>query len=252
MAIRATAYTIRTALLSSLISPPPSLALMAQSSSTPPTQYHDESPINLTGVFRWLPRWLRRYIPIGGNHQADEAGKSLFGMTVFLLSESMVFVGFFLSYILLRTTVAEVWVPAGIQGPSPSPSVIFHTVVLASSSFVIYFAERALSRGQLNQFRLLWLLTSAMGIYFLIGEAVEWAGLDFGLDTGLMGGTFYILTGFHGLHVATGIVLQMVMLGRSFLPDNYNNGHIGVSEVSLFWHFVDVIWLVLFALVYLW
>ncbi|MGB3299888.1 MAG: heme-copper oxidase subunit III, partial [Phormidesmis sp.] len=183
---------------------------MTQSSSPPPAQQRDESPIHLAGVVRWLPRWLRRYIPIGGNHQEDEAGKSLFGMTVFLLSESMIFVGFFLSYILLRTTVAEEWIPAGMQGPDASPSVVFNTVVLVSSSFVIYFAERSLTRGKLNQFRLLWLLTSAMGLYFLIGEAVEWAGLDFGLDTGLMGGTFYILTGFHGLHVATGVVLQMV------------------------------------------
>jgi cytochrome c oxidase subunit III len=80
----------------------------------------------------------------------------------------------------------------------------------------------------------------------------EWMGLDFGLTTGLLGGTYYLLTGFHGLHVLTGILLQLLMLGRSFRPHNYDKGHFGITAVSLFWHFVDVIWLVLLTLVYLW
>ncbi len=91
-----------------------------------------------------------------------------------------------------------------------------------------------------------------MGTYFLIGQAIEWNHLSFGLTTGLFGATFYLLTGFHGLHVFVGLILQVIMLVRSFLPGNYNGGHFGVSAASLFWHFVDVIWLVLFSLVYLW
>jgi cytochrome c oxidase subunit 3 len=127
-----------------------------------------------------------------------------------------------------------------------------NTAVLVSSSFVIYFAERALKRHKLKQFRWLWLLTSAMGTYFLIGQAIEWSHLSFGLTTGLFGATFYLLTGFHGLHVLTGILLQLLMLARSFIRDNYNSGHWGVSATALFWHFVDVIWIILFSLLYLW
>ena len=69
---------------------------------------------------------------------------------------------------------------------------------------------------------------------------------------GLVGGTFYLLTGFHGLHVLTGILLQMLMLARSFIPGNYNKSHFGVSATTLFWHFVDGIWVILFSLLYLW
>jgi cytochrome c oxidase subunit 3 len=127
-----------------------------------------------------------------------------------------------------------------------------NTAVLVSSSFVIYFAERALKRRKLNKFRLLWLATSVMGTYFLIGQAIEWSHLSFGLTTGLFGATFYLLTGFHGLHVLTGILLQLLMLARSFIPGNYNSSHWGVSATSLFWHFVDVIWIILFSLLYLW
>ena len=63
---------------------------------------------------------------------------------------------------------------------------------------------------------------------------------------------FYLLTGFHGLHVITGILLMGLMLYRSFLPNNYQGGEMGVESVSLFWHFVDVIWIILFVLIYLW
>ncbi|MGB7415500.1 MAG: heme-copper oxidase subunit III [Thermosynechococcaceae cyanobacterium] len=223
---------------------------MSQSSS-PTSAHRDESPLDLQNLHRRLPSWLQRFIPSGGGQHEDHHGKGMFGVTLFLLSESMVFVSFFASYIMLRLHTVD-WIPSGITGPQASADVILHTAVLVSSSFVIYFAERALDQNKLTRFRLLWLTTSAMGVYFLIGEVQEWQGLDFGLTTGLMGGTFYILTGFHGLHVATGIVLQTIMLGRSFRLHNYAEGHFGVSAAALFWHFVDVIWIVLFCLIYLW
>ena len=92
----------------------------------------------------------------------------------------------------------------------------------------------------------------AMGAYFLYGQAVEWSGLQFGFTSGTFGGTFYLLTGFHGLHVATGILLMGLMLVKSFIPGNYNGGEEGVKATSLFWHFVDVIWIILFVLLYAW
>lgn len=213
--------------------------------------HSDESPIPLEELRRFLPNWLKHFLPSGGGRAHDHRGKNMFGFTVFLLSESIIFVSFFFTYIVLRLTTSN-WLPPGIKGPDLSAPVIINSVVLVSSSFVIYFADRALERRQLNKFRLLWLTTSAMGVYFLVGEVREWLGLDFGLSTGLLGGMFYLLTGFHGLHVFTGIVLQMIMLVRSFIPGNYNHGHFGASATSLFWHFVDVIWIILFSLVYLW
>ena len=180
-----------------------------------------------------------------------EGDRLMFGFTVFLLSESMVFVSLIMSYIILRLT-AQQWLPPGVSGPELSTETIINTVVLLSSSGVIYFAERALDKGNIWLFRLLWLTTSAMGAYFLAGEIKEWLGLDFGINTGLVGGTFYLLTGFHALHITVGILLQMLMLLRSFRRGNYRGGSYGVSAVSLFWHFVDVIWIFLFSLLYLW
>lgn len=183
-------------------------------------------------------------------HEHDEAGNSKFGFIVFLLSESVIFLSFFAGYIVYKTTTVD-WYPEGVTGLATREPAI-NTVVLVSSSFVIYVAERYLHDKKLWGFRLFLTATMAMGAYFLYGQAVEWSELPFGVTSGLFGGTFYLLTGFHGLHVLTGILLQGVMLGRSFIPGNYDNGFFGVEATSLFWHFVDVIWIVLFGLIYLW
>ncbi|MEM9009067.1 MAG: heme-copper oxidase subunit III [Cyanobacteria bacterium P01_F01_bin.86] len=180
----------------------------------------------------------------------DEAGNSLFGFLIFLLSESVIFLSFFAGYIVYKTTAVD-WLPAGVEGLEVREPAI-NTVVLVSSSFVIYFAERYLHKENLWGFRAFWLLTMAMGSYFLYGQAVEWRSLEFGFTDGVFGGTFYLLTGFHGLHVLTGVLLQGLMLGRSFIPGNYDGGEFGVTATSLFWHFVDVIWIVLFILIYIW
>jgi cytochrome c oxidase subunit III len=184
------------------------------------------------------------------SHGHDVEGTSLFGFIVFLLSESVIFLSFFAAYIALKTTSVE-WLPPGISGLEVREPLI-NTIVLVSSSVVIYIAEEALKKKRLWLFRLFWLLTSAMGAYFLYGQAVEWSELQFGFTSGVYGGLFYLLTGFHGLHVLTGVLLQLLMLGRSLFPGNYDTGHVGVTEVSLFWHFVDVIWIILFLLIYVW
>jgi cytochrome c oxidase subunit III len=180
----------------------------------------------------------------------DEAGNSKFGFIVFLLSESVIFLSFFVGYIVYKTTTPD-WYPPGVTGLEVDAPRI-NTIVLVSSSFVIYVAERYLHDKKLWGFRLFLLATMAMGSYFLYGQAIEWHSLPFGFTSGLFGGTFYLLTGFHGLHVLTGLLLQGLMLMRSFFPSNYDNGFFGVEATSLFWHFVDVIWIVLFVLLYVW
>jgi len=180
----------------------------------------------------------------------DEAGNSKFGFIVFLLSESVIFLSFFVGYIVYKTTTAD-WYPPGVTGLDVDAPKI-NTIILVSSSFVIYVAERYLHDKKLWGFRLFLLATMLMGGYFLYGQAIEWRSLTFGFTSGLFGGTFYLLTGFHGLHVLTGILLQALMLGRSFYPGNYDNGFFGVEATSLFWHFVDVIWIILYILIYVW
>ena len=183
-------------------------------------------------------------------HGAEHPKNNLTGFIIFLCSESVIFLAFFSGYAVLKTSALN-WLPAGVEGLEWQKPLI-NSIVLISSSGTIYLAERAMAKGNLWGFRAFWLLTMALGTYFLYGQAVEWSGLKFGLTSGTFGGMFYLLTGFHGLHVATGVGLMTLMLVKSFIPSNYARGEQGVQATSLFWHFVDVIWIILFFLIYVW
>lgn len=185
-----------------------------------------------------------------GDAHAAHGGHNMTGFIIFLCSESVIFLAFFSGYALLKLSALN-WLPAGVEGLEWRTPLL-NTVVLVSSSGTIVLAEHFKAKEKLWLFRGFWLLTMAMGSYFLYGQAVEWGGLQFGFTSGTFGGTFYLLTGFHGLHVATGILLMAIMLIKSFLPGNYVGGEQGLQATSLFWHFVDVIWIVLFLLIYVW
>jgi cytochrome c oxidase subunit 3 len=185
-----------------------------------------------------------------GHHGDAHANHNLTGFIIFLCSESVIFLAFFSAYAILKTSALD-WLPPGVEGLEWR-TPLFNTVVLLSSSGTIMLAEHFKARENLWLFRGFWLLTMAMGSYFLVGQAVEWSGLAFGFSSGTFGGTFYLLTGFHGLHVATGVLLMTIMLFKSFVPGNYDGGEQGVQATSLFWHFVDVIWIILFLLLYVW
>jgi cytochrome c oxidase subunit 3 len=191
----------------------------------------------------------------GGAPVSPESGHghvnhNLTGFIIFLCSESVIFLAFFSGYAILRTSALD-WLPPGVDGLEWRTPLV-NTAVLISSSGTIMLAEHFKAREKIWLFRGFWLLTMAMGGYFLVGQAVEWSGLAFGFSSGTFGGTFYLLTGFHGLHVATGILLMGIMLVKSFIPGNYAGGEQGVQATSLFWHFVDVIWIILFLLLYVW
>ena len=175
---------------------------------------------------------------------------NLTGFIIFLCSESVIFLAFFSGYALLKTSALN-WLPDGVDGLEWRMPLV-NTIVLVSSSGTIALAEHFKNRENMLLFRGFWLMSMAMGAYFLYGQAVEWSGLQFGFTSGTFGGTFYLLTGFHGLHVATGILLMGLMLIKSFIPGNYSGGEQGVQATSLFWHFVDVIWIILFLLIYVW
>ena len=184
------------------------------------------------------------------HHSGAHANHNLTGFIIFLCSESVIFLAFFSGYAILKTSALD-WLPPGVEGLEWRTPLL-NTVVLLSSSGTIMLAEHFKAREKLWLFRGFWLLTMAMGSYFLVGQAVEWSGLAFGFSSGTFGGTFYLLTGFHGLHVATGVLLMTIMLIKSFIPGNYDGGEQGVQATSLFWHFVDVIWIILFLLLYVW
>ena len=189
------------------------------------------------------------HAPAAGHH-SEHPDLRLFGFIVFLVSESMLFLGLFVAYFTFRA-VAPSWPPVG----TPDLEVLLpgiNTIILLSSSFVIHNADVAVKKNNVSGFRIWFLLTMAMGITFLAGQIYEYNHLEFGLKTNLFSSTFYVLTGFHGLHVLVGILMMGAVLWRSRQEGHYSaQSHFGIEAVEVYWHFVDVIWVLLFLILYI-
>jgi len=172
------------------------------------------------------------------------------GLVVFLIAEGMIFMGMFGAYLIFRSAV-PVWPPEG----TPERELLLpgiNTIILISSSFVIHNADTAIKKNNVKGMQIWFAITALMGAIFLMGQVYEYSHLEFGLTTNLYASAFYVLTGFHGLHVTIGVLAIVAVLWRSLKKDHYSNEkHFGIEAAELYWHFVDVIWIVLFLLLYL-
>ncbi len=183
-------------------------------------------------------------------HHTEHHDYRLFGITIFLIAEAMIFLGLFTAYLTFRA-VAPSWPPEG----TPKLELLLpgiNTIILISSSFVIHNADTAIKKNDVKGLQKWFAITAAMGAIFLVGQLYEYFHLEFGLKTNLFASTFYVLTGFHGLHVAFGLVLMLAVLWRSFKQGHYSSEkHFGVEAAEIYWHFVDVVWIFLFLLLYI-
>lgn len=185
------------------------------------------------------------------SHHEEHPDHRMFGILVFLCAESMLFLGLFIAYITFRLVATE-WPPAG----TPELEILLpgiNSLILISSSFVIHKADTAVKNDNVSGVTTWFGVTAIMGLIFLLGQGYEYANLEFGLRENLFASTFYVLTGFHGLHVFVGLLLMLAVLWRARTPGHYSSeNHFGIEAVELYWHFVDVIWIILFILLYLW
>jgi cytochrome c oxidase subunit III len=184
------------------------------------------------------------------SHHEAHPDHRIFGLIVFLVAEGMIFLGLFIAYLAFRAMAPE-WPPAG----TPKLELLLpgiNTVILISSSLVIHQADTAIKKNDVKGLQLWFGLTALMGIVFLGGQLYEYSHLEFGLRSNLFASTFYVLTGFHGLHVTVGVLLILSVLWRSLKSEHYGTkNHFGVEAAEIYWHFVDVIWIILFILLYL-
>lgn len=183
-------------------------------------------------------------------HHEEHEDHRLFGLIMFLVAEGMIFLGLFGAYLAFRS-VLPAWPPEG----TPELELLIpgvNTVNLIASSFVMHQADTAIKKNDAVGMRT-WLgITAAMGAIFLVGQVYEYSNLEFGLTTNLFASAFYVLTGFHGLHVFVGLLAILAVLWRSRVPGHYSSEkHFGVEAAEIYWHFVDVIWIILFGLLYI-
>ncbi len=171
------------------------------------------------------------------------------GMACLIIAEAAIFTIFVVAYLY--------YVGKSLSGPTPREVLetpILFTICLLSSSLTIHLASKALERGARGAFVGLWLLTIALGGAFLFGTGQEWHRLiyEHGLtiSTNLFGTTYYSLVGLHAFHVIVGLILMAIVALFAI------TGHVGrehsprIGVLSLYWHFVDAVWVVVFTVVY--
>lgn len=177
-------------------------------------------------------------------------GRGRVGMFGLIAAESAIFAIFVVAYLF--------YLGKSFTGPQPKdvlhPS-IFYTVCLLSSSVTIHFAIRSLRRHSIIRFAIWWSATIALGCTFLYGTVREWGRLIYGegltITTNLFGTTYYSLVGLHGFHVIVGLLLLSVVLIFTFLGAMKPQHAERVDVLSLYWHFVDAVWVIVFTVVYI-
>jgi heme/copper-type cytochrome/quinol oxidase subunit 3 len=172
-------------------------------------------------------------------------------MAVFLASEAVFFAFLIAAYIFYHG--ATVHGPDSSNSLNPPRTLIF-TLCLLASSGTMWLAERNLAGSRKSEFRLWLAATILLGVVFIAGQALEYAGLiakRITPERNLFGATFFTLTGFHGFHVICGLAALCGVLILNCLRSFGEKEVSGVGAVSMYWHFVDAVWIVIFSLVYL-
>jgi cytochrome c oxidase subunit III len=198
--------------------------------------------------------------PVAGLSHDTRGGISnpILGMILFICSEIMFFSGLFAAYFSVRASSLQ-WPPI-TKDTALNEHFNLHaepwfaaalTVILITSSFTCQMAIWAIRRDDRKGLVRAIGVTLVLGIVFLIGQLYDYSTIGFGVSDTPFGTTFYTLTGFHGAHVFGGAVMLSVILYRGLAGQFSSKHHDAVEAVSLYWHFVDVVWIALFSTLYI-
>jgi len=183
-------------------------------------------------------------------NQSSRVDSSTLGMLLFIASEIMLFGSFFTIYFFVRVVAdPPVWPPEGFHLPVYVAGV--NTVILLTSSFTMHWSLQAIKRGNRAGLQAGLVLTLALGLVFLLTQAREYSRIGFSPSDGAFGSVFYGLTGLHGAHVFVGLTILTFATIRAFRGHFTAEDHRGVEISGIYWHFVDVMWIVVYTTVYI-
>jgi cytochrome c oxidase subunit 3 len=182
-------------------------------------------------------------------HKSSRIDSQLLGVLLFIISEAMLFGSFFTAYFFVRVVQNEPWPPDPFEFPVLVASM--NTAILVSSSFTVHYALHSIKKGNRLGLQVGLATTFMLGAMFLLTQLNEYVKAGFAISDGAFASVFYGLTGLHGAHVFVGLTLLAIMNVRAlrghFTPDK----HMGVETAGIYWHFVDVMWIIVWSTVYL-
>ena len=191
-----------------------------------------------------------------GFHSRIVLSGLILGILLFIVREIFFFLRFFWAFFhsRLRPTVelGASWPPQGINPFNPFQVPLLNTIVLLSSGIRVTWAHQSILRNKWGNVRKSLFITWIIGLYFLLLQTFEYYIAGFRIRDSVYGSTFYIATGFHGFHVIVGTLFLFVIWVRVEKNHFSRNHHFGFEAAAWYWHFVDVVWLFLFSVVYWW
>jgi cytochrome c oxidase subunit III len=223
--------------------------------------------VGLIGVLYVMAAWWTDVIKeaqYGGFHTRVVQISLRYGMILFIASEVMFFVAWFWAYFeaslfsgekieYLRTAfTGGQWPPKGIEVVDPWHFPLLNTLILLTSGTTVTWAHHALLHGDRAGLKKGLALTVILGIIFTCVQAWEYVHAPFAFKGSIFGATFFMATGFHGFHVIVGTIFLTVCLVRAIAGQFTPKQHLGFEFAAWYWHFVDVVWLFLFACIYVW
>nr|AZH80994.1 cytochrome c oxidase subunit III [Caridina macrodentata]AZH80995.1 cytochrome c oxidase subunit III [Caridina macrodentata] len=178
------------------------------------------------------------------------------GMILFITSEVLFFFSFFWAFfhssLSPTVEVGSCWPPAGIQSFNPFQIPLLNTAILLASGATVTWSHHAMMEANLTQALQGLVLTVILGLYFTGLQAMEYYEAPFTIADSVYGATFFVATGFHGLHVIIGSSFLAVCLYRMYMCHFSSKHHFGFEAAAWYWHFVDVVWLFLYISIYWW
>nr|YP_006665927.1 cytochrome c oxidase subunit III [Leucoptera malifoliella]AER38732.1 cytochrome c oxidase subunit 3 [Leucoptera malifoliella] len=206
-------------------------------------------------MYQWW-RDICRESTYQGNHTTKVLKGLKWGMILFIISEIFFFISFFWAFfhssLSPNIEIGLSWPPLNIQPFNPFKIPLLNTIILISSGISIKWAHHAMLNNNFNQTFESLTITIMLGLYFTILQTYEYIEASFTISNSIYGSTFFMATGFHGLHVIIGTLFLMICLIRH---KNYHFNkihHFGFEAAIWYWHFVDVVWLFLFVSIYWW
>ncbi|MGH7903633.1 MAG: cytochrome c oxidase subunit 3 [Candidatus Dormibacteraceae bacterium] len=181
-------------------------------------------------------------------HPAMRPG--MMGMFIFLASEVMFFGSLFAMYFYMYGSHLN-WPPSGTRAVEVFPLPTINTVVLITSGVTMHISHTAIQRGNRRRYMIWLLVTIILGAAFECGQALEFTTANFNLTSNQFSSAFFTMTGFHGLHVFGGLVFLCLVLFRSVRGQFNQEHHVGVAACAIYWHFVDLVWVFLFTILYI-
>lgn len=224
--------------------------------------FHNISTIPLTLglilIFITIIQWWRDVIREGvflGHHTSYVVTGLRIGIIFFILSEVIFFLSFFWAFFhrsLAPTPELSSWPPQGIIPINPFGVPLLNTATLLASGVTVTWTHHSLLQGKYKNSNLSLLFTIILGIYFTYLQLLEYIDAPFSIADRVYGSTFFVATGFHGLHVLIGSSFLLVCFFRALFYHFSSTHHTGFEAAAWYWHFVDVVWIFLYLCIYWW